>query len=117
MKEAEIKHQRVAARLKELVAEAVATLNDDRISGLAVLDVKITRGMYDADVYIDGTDISKEDRQKFQALLSKASGYIQRYCLSCEDWYKVPKLHFKFDDTIGSLNKIDELFDKISKKK
>lgn len=117
MNESQIKQQRVQARLKELVAEAVATLNDERISGLTVLDVKTTRGMYDADVYIDGTDITKEDRQRFEALLNKASGYIQRYCLSSEDWYKIPKLHFKFDDTITSLNRIDELFHKISKKK
>jgi len=117
MNESQIKQKRVQSRLKELVAEAVATLNDDRISGLTVLDVKITRGMYDADVYIDGTGITKEDRQKFEALLKKASGYIQRYCLSSEDWYKIPKLHFKFDDSITSFNRIDELFYQVSKKK
>ena len=104
------------SRLKELIAEAVATLNDERLSSLTVLDVKVTKGKYDADVYIDGSDFDKDEKQRLEALLKKSSSYLQQYALASEDWFKVPKLHFKFDDSFSSMSRMDELFDKISKR-
>jgi ribosome-binding factor A len=105
------------ARLKELVSEAIATLSDERLSGLSVIDVRVSRGKYDADVYLDGEELTKEERQRYVDLLSKASGYIQKYCLASDDWFKIPKLHYKFDDSVAAISRMDELFDIISKKK
>lgn len=117
MDDAKIKRQRMQARLKEVVAEAVATLSDERLSGLTVLDVRVSRGKYDADVYIDGSEFDAQEKQRLEALLKKSSGYIQRYCLASDDWFKIPKLHFKFDESAASIQRMDELFDKISKRK
>jgi ribosome-binding factor A len=117
MNEAQIKHQRMESRLKEVISEAVATLNDERLSGLVVLDVKVTKGKYDADVYLDGSELSKDDEQRLEALLKKSSGYLQKFALASDSWFKIPKLHFKFDDSFSSISRMDELFDKISKRK
>jgi len=117
MNESEIRHHRLQSRLKEVVSEAVATLSDERLSGLVVLDVKVAKGKYDADVYIDGSEFDKQEKQRIEALLQKSSGYIQRYCLASDDWFKIPKFHFKFDDSFSSISRMDELFDKISKRK
>lgn len=117
MKESEIKHQRLESRLKEVLAEAVATLSDERLSGLTVLDVKVTKGKYDADVYLDGSEFDKGERQRLEALLKKSSSFLQQYALASGDWFKIPKLHFKFDDSFSSASRMDELFDKISKRK
>ncbi len=105
------------SRLKEVMAEAIASLNDERLSGLTVLDVKVTKGKYDADVYLDGSEFDKNEKERLEALLKKSSGFLQRYALASEDWFKIPKLHFKFDDSFSSLSRMDELFDKISKRK
>ena len=117
MKESQIRHERLQSRLKEVLAEAIATLNDERLSGLTVLDVKVTKGKYDADVFIDGSDFDAQEKQRLEALLKKSSSFIQSYCLSSDDWFKIPKLHFKFDDSFFSMSRMDELFDKISKRK
>lgn len=105
------------SRLKEVLSEAVATLNDERLNGLVLLDVKVTKGKYDADVYFDGSDFSKEEKQRLEALLQKSSTYLQKFALASDDWFKIPKLHFKFDDVFSSMSRMDELFDKISKRK
>ena len=117
MNESQIRHQRMESRLKEVLAEAVATLSDERLSGLTVLDVKVTKGKYDADVYLDGSELNNDDKQRLEALLKKSSGYLQKFALASDDWFKIPKLHFKFDDTFSSASRMDELFDKISKRK
>jgi ribosome-binding factor A len=117
MNESQIKHQRMESRLREVMAEAIASLNDERLSGLTVLDVKVTKGKYDADVYLDGSDFDKNERERLEALLKKSSGFLQRYALASDDWFKIPKLHFKFDDSFSTGSRMDELFDKISKRK
>ena len=116
MNESQIKHQRMESRLKEVIAEAVATLNDERLSSLTVLDVKVAKGKYDADVYIDGSEFDKAEKQRLEALLKKSSGFLQQYAMASDDWFKVPKLHFKFDDSFSTASRMDELFDKISKR-
>lgn len=117
MNESEIKHQRMQSRLREVIAEAISTLNDERLAGLVVLDVKVSKGKYDAEVYLDGSDFSNDDKQRLEALLKKSSGYIQKFCLASDDWFKIPKLHFKFDDAFSTISRMDELFDKISQRK
>lgn len=48
-----IKLQRTQSVLKQLVPEALATLNDEMLRDLCVIDVECTRGKYDATVYLD----------------------------------------------------------------
>jgi len=117
MNPSQIKQQRQEARLKELLSEAIGTLEDDRISGLQVLEVRISRGKYDADIFLDGSDLNKSDRQRAIALLDKARGYLSRYVGNSEEWFKIPKFHFKFDDSINSAARIDQLFNNIAKRK
>ena len=116
MNEALIKHQRYEGRLLEVLSEAMATLRDDRLSSLVVVDVKVSKGKYDADIFLDGSDIDKSARGQYLSLLKKATKYLQNYCKVEEDWFKIPKFHFKFDDSLSSQKRLDELFEKIKVK-
>ena len=49
----EIKRMRTESVLKELIPEALATLEDGILKGLCVTDVECKKGRYDAFVYLD----------------------------------------------------------------
>lgn len=100
----------------ELIPEALATLNDKRINNLAVTEVNCKNGKYDAIVYYDGSDYTKEEHKVLNNLLNKASGQIKSYCLSATGWYKCPDFKFKADDKLEESLHIEALFDKIKKK-
>ena len=112
----DVKKGRFEARLRELVSEALSSMSDSRVSTLVVVDVEVSKGKYDADIFIEGSDFEKEEKQQILNQLKKASGYINRFVLASEDWFKVPRLHFKFDDSLKSANRIDELFEMIKSK-
>jgi len=112
----DIKKGRFESRLKELISEAVSSMSDDRISSLVIVDVEVSKGKYDADIFIEGSDFSQEEKSKILNQLKKANRYISRFILASEDWFKVPKLHFKFDESLKSAKRLDELFEMIKSK-
>jgi ribosome-binding factor A len=114
-KSAEIKLQRTESLLKELIPEALASLSDTRINNLTVVDVKCSRGKYDAVVYLDKGFSTDDEQQEALTLLKKAASSLQRYVLESEGWFRSPKLTFRFDDMIEKQNHMDDLFDKIKK--
>jgi|SaaInl8_200m_RNA_FD_contig_91_121852_length_3151_multi_3_in_0_out_0_2 ribosome-binding factor A len=116
MNEHEIRHERNKARLIELMTEALGSLTDDRINAFEVTKVDLKRGKYDAVIYLNGKDAPKEKRQQLHALLAKASGHIKQFCIESGDWYRMPSLTFKFDDSMELNNNLEALFDKIKKK-
>ena len=111
-----IKKERFESRLKEIIAEAISSMQDSTINALAVVDVKVSKGKYDADIFIEGSDFSQEEKSKILNQLKKANRYISRFILASEDWFKVPKLHFKFDESLKSAKRLDELFEMIKSK-
>lgn len=100
----------------ELIPEALSTLKDDRIAGIAVTAVNCKNGKYDAIVYYDGSDYSKQEQQVLNNLLTRASGQIKSYCLSATGWYKCPNFKFKADDKLQESLHIEALFEQIKKK-
>lgn len=112
-----LKEKRAASLLRELICEALGTLNDEKLKGLTVTEVDVKRGMYDAEVYIDKSIYSPEEQKEILRHLKRASGIIQGYCLESSGWFKCPKLHFKFDESLENQQRIEELFEKIKDNK
>jgi ribosome-binding factor A len=110
-----IKLLRVESVLKELVPEAISSLSDENINNIPVLDVKCSRGKYDAQIFLDPSFVEKEDEKYIIKHLTKASSYIENYCKQAEGWYRCPKFKFKFDHSLEAQNKLDTLFEKIEK--
>ena len=113
MNEHDIRDARFNNTFKDLVAEAISTLNDATISCLTVVDVKVARGKADAVVYLDAEEYTKEEIQKMVSRLEKASGYISKYVLASMQKFRVPKLKFEFDDKTKALSKLDEIYKKL----
>jgi ribosome-binding factor A len=115
MNQKSIKLQRTQSLLEELIPQALSELSDDRINSLTVTSVECKRGKYDANVFYDASDFTKDEVEVLNKLLNRASGKIQTYCLSLTSWYKFPKLHFKADYQLAKVNHLEDIFKKIAK--
>ena len=101
----------------ELIPEALSNLNDSRISQLLVTTVDCKNGKYDATVYYDGSDFTKEEQKVINQLLNKANGQVKSYVLSATGWYKCPNFKFKADDALEKSLHMESLFAKIKSDK
>lgn len=115
MKEKSINLQKTESFLRETIPEALATLGDNNLKSLAVVDVDCKRGKYDAIVYLDPAMLNYEDKEYILKHLKIASSVIKNYISDVSGWYRVPKMKFVFDNSLEKRVKLDSLFDKISK--
>lgn len=114
MTQEEIKRHRVESILKEIIPEALASLDDERINGLSVTDVICSKGRSDAKVYLDTSFLTQEEEGQALKQLRKVAGYIQNHCKQSEGWFKAPRLTFEFDHQLEKVNRIEDLFKQIA---
>jgi len=117
MTQEEIKRHRTESILREVIPEALATLNDERINALSVVEVVCSRGRSDAKVYLDKAWLSEEEQREALRQLRKVARYLQDHIKKAQGWYKTPNLTFAFDDQYEKVSRIEELFDKIAKER
>jgi len=113
MTQSEIKRARVASLLRETISESLGNMNDEILRGVVVTEVVVKKGMYDADVFIDPSIYSEDEKKTILKKLKKAAPLLQNFCLEVSGWFKCPKFHFKFDENIEKSKKIEDLFKKI----
>jgi len=117
MKNKSVNLQRTESLLEELIPEALSSLNDNRITSLAITEVDCKNGKYDAKVYYDGSDFDKIELKEIRIALRKANGAIKSYILGATSWYKCPDFTFLVDDMMEKRAKMEDLFAQISKSK
>ncbi|MDD3323637.1 MAG: 30S ribosome-binding factor RbfA [Sulfurospirillaceae bacterium] len=113
MMDKSIKIQRTESVLRELIPEALATLDDEMLRGVCVVEVECSRGKYDATVYVDPMMYDAKERAYILNHLDKVKRVIQNHCMQAEGWFRCPNFKFKFDDTLEKQNKMDALFAKV----
>jgi ribosome-binding factor A len=113
MTQEEIKRHRVESILKEIIPEALSTLDDERINGLSVTDVVCSKGRSDARVYLDKSFLNDKEQSEALKQLRKVAGYIQNHCKQSEGWFKAPRFTFEFDHQLEKVSRIEELFKEI----
>jgi ribosome-binding factor A len=116
LKDKSVKLQKTQSLLKELLPEALGTLDDYRLNSLSVTDVDCRRGKYDATVYIYDPSLTKSEQNEVLRQLKRANGAIKTYCLNATSWYKFPELKFVFDNQVDKTIRLEELFEKIKSK-
>ncbi len=116
MTQEEIKRHRVESVLKEIIPEALATLDDTRINSLLVTDVVCSKGRSDAKVYLEKSFLTPKEQGEALRQLRTVAGYIQNHCKQSEGWFKAPRFTFEFDEQLEKVSRIEELFKQISKK-
>jgi len=117
MTQEEIKRRRVESVLKEIIPEALATLDDSRINALLVTDVVCSKGRSDAKVYLDKSFLTEAEQNEALRQLRKVAGYIQNHCKQSEGWFKAPRFTFEFDRQLEKQSRMEELFKQIAQRK
>ncbi len=117
MTQEEIKRHRVESVLKEIIPEALATLDDTRINSLLVTDVVCSRGRSDAKVYLDKSFLTDEEQREALKQLRIVAGYIQNHCKQSEGWFKAPRFTFEFDEQLEKQSRMEDLFKQIAQRK
>ena len=110
----EIKRHRVESVLKEIIPEALSSLDDERINGLTVTDVVCSKGRSDAKVFLDTSFLSEKEQREALKQLRTVAGYIQNHCKQSEGWFKAPRFTFEFDHQLEKVSRIEDLFKQIS---
>jgi ribosome-binding factor A len=110
-----IKRERTESILREIIPEAIASLSDERLHGIGVVNVVCSKGRSDAKVYLDPAFIYDDEKEPIVRQLTKAGKVIEGYCANEQGWFKTPRLSFAFDDTLQHETKMDQLFKKIEK--
>jgi len=113
MTQEEIKRHRVESVLKEIIPEALGTLDDSRINGLLVTDVVCSKGRSDAKVYLEKSFLNEKEQREALKQLRSVAGYIQNHCKQSEGWFKAPRFTFEFDEQLEQVSRIEELFKQI----
>ncbi|RUM72739.1 MAG: 30S ribosome-binding factor RbfA [Sulfurovum sp.] len=117
MTQEEIKRHRTESVLKEIIPEALATLDDERINALLVTDVICSKGRSDAKVFLDKSLLTPNEQREALRQLRRVSGYIQNHCKQSEGWFRAPRLSFEFDEQPEKQRRMEALFAQISKKR
>jgi len=117
MTQEEIKRHRVESVLKEIIPEALGTLDDERINGLSVTDVVCSKGRSDAKVYLDTSFLTEKEQNEALRQLRSVASYIQNHCKQSEGWFKAPRFTFEFDHQLEQVSRMEELFKQIEGRK
>ncbi len=117
MTKEEIKRHRVESVLKEIIPEALSTLDDTLINSLAVTDVVCSKGRSDARVYLEPSFLNEKEQAEALRKLRSIAVYIQNQCKEIGGWFRAPKMIFEFDHQLEKVSRIEELFKQIEGEK
>ncbi len=113
----EIRMKRIQDQMQRVLTEILETkVNDPRVDGVYITDVKIDRELDYANIYV--ASLAGEGQvEEILDGLKKASGFI-RYTLSQEiDLRVMPKLRFYWDETPERADRIESLLAEIRKER
>lgn len=105
---------RVAAHLRAQLAEVIRSkMSDPRLPLLAVSDVRVSRDLAVADVYVSTlSEIGRDARADAVAVLNHAAGFLRSAIARRHDLRTTPKLRFHYDDLAEEAPRLEALIDR-----
>lgn len=97
---------RVASLLREHLSEVLLLeAKDPRVANVVVTNVKVTRDLSLARVYVSGVG----DRGEILSGLESCKGFLRRQVAARVSLFRMPRLEFFYDDTGDVLARIERL--------
>jgi len=104
-----IRLQRISDRIRNELAEMlVKEVQDPRLSGISVTDVKVDRELAYADIYVSAVEGQERTREVIEGLHS-ASGFLRRELAGRVDLRVFPRLRFHWDPTPERADHIEQV--------
>ena len=104
---------RVAVHLRAQLAEVIRSkMSDPRLPLLAVSDVRVSRDLAVADVYVSTlSEVGRDARADAVAVLNHAAGFLRSAIARRHDLRTTPKLRFHYDDLAEEAPRLEALID------
>ena len=108
-----VRQQRLSSVLQAEISMLLRKkINDDRIGFITLTGVKVSKDMAHAWVYYSQIG-SEEDKERTKKGLASATKFFHSELSKAIRYMAVPKLHFRFDDTLEKgvdlVNKLHKL--------
>ncbi|MFV0288877.1 MAG: 30S ribosome-binding factor RbfA [Mycoplasmatales bacterium] len=100
------KYERLAQDIQNKINEVINNQIDE-LDFVSVTEVELTKDLQDAKVYVTSLMDGQEDY--ILKTLTKKEGLIKKVIAKSIQMRKIPKLIFKYDNSLANYNKIDRL--------
>ena len=107
--------QRVSHFLHEELARLLqSTVRDPRVQEVNLTGVEVSRDLSHAKVFFTlMNDASPEERVEVTAVLSKVSGFLRSELAKASAMRTVPRLSFRFDESVGRGRDMESLLKEV----
>ncbi len=106
--------EKVAELVREEIVQIVGyELDDPRVAGVAVTDVRMSENLREARVYVTVEGDDSEAAQAMRAL-SHAAPYVRRQLATSLSLRHAPQIFFVRDTVEERANRVDQLLDQIA---
>ena len=108
--------QRISHFLHEELARLLqSTVRDPRVQEVNLTGVEVTRDLSHAKVFFTlMNDVSVEERAEVAAVLSKVSGFLRSELAKASTMRTVPRISFRFDESVGRGRDMETLLREVS---
>ena len=104
-----LRMKRINDRIKQVLSILlISKIDDPRLTGVSVTDVKVDRELDFANIYVSSLDGAKSSREVI-AGLNHARGYLKHEIAQEVDLRVMPRLRFFWDPTPEKADRIDTL--------
>jgi len=104
-----IRLQRISDRIRNELSEMlVREVQDPRLSGISITDVKVDRELAYANVYVSAVEGRERSKEVLDGLRS-ASGFLRRELAARVDLRVFPRLRFYWDPTPERADHIERI--------
>ncbi len=101
--------ERIADRIRQELSEMmIRDVQDPRLSGISITDVKVDRELAYADIYVSAPEGSERSEDVLQGL-ERASGFLRHALAERIDLRTFPRLRFHWDPTPERADHIERL--------
>lgn len=110
------RQDRVKEQIMRELAELVRTgLKDPRVSFITINEVEITRDYSHATVFY--TVLNQDTREITEEVLEHARGHLRSELSKRIKLFKIPELHFKYDESLERGMSLSALIDQVAAEK
>jgi len=100
---------RIADRIRQDLSEMlIREVQDPRLSGISITDVKVDRELTFADIYVSAVEGSERSKEILEGLQS-ASGFLRSQLAARVDLRAFPRLRFHWDPTPERADHIERI--------
>lgn len=108
-----LRMKRINDRIKQVLSVLlISKIDDPRLAGVSVTEVKVDRELDFANIYVSSLDGAKSSREVI-AGLNHARGYLKHEIAQEVDLRVMPRLRFFWDPTPEKADRIDTLLAKL----